>query len=92
MIRSKISGRVLHPDIEWEYIKVDKCYIHMYDWLTHKYEITNNSCVFPYTFMNTKIYGCLSEGIIEVLGRLIELKVYSKVVCYVKLFYFEYLF
>ena len=77
MIRSKISGRVLHPDIEWEYIKVDKCYIHMYDWLTHKYEITNNSCAFPYTFMNTKLYGCLTEGIIEVLGRLVELKVYS---------------
>ena len=91
MIRSKISGRVLHPDIEWEYIEVTKCYVQMFDWQTLKYEVTNNSCVFPFMFMNTKQYGCFSEGFIEVGGRLLELKVYFKVGCYAKLFYFEYL-
>ena len=58
-----MSGRILNTDLKWEYIKITKCSSSTVQWSdqTQSWEITNTSCVFPFSFWGVDYYGC-SEG------------------------------
>ena len=72
MIRSKMSGKILYPDIQWEYIEVIKCYVHLFDWQTQNNEITNISCIFPWSYLNHKLYGCYQQVFYNVIFSLLK--------------------
>ena len=60
IFRSETSGKVIYPDLQWEYIEVKKCYTYEWNFQTRKDDIpTNTSCVFPFTLDgDKKLYGC----------------------------------
>ena len=62
MFRSKICGKFIYPDLQWEYIEVKKCGTVEWNFQTRKHDIpTNISCIFPFTADKNDLYGCFNK-------------------------------